>query len=379
MTAPVRPDDALTYAVCGPWLTSLICHPQRPDLHVELRLADASLRLARRLYRVSTPDQPAHPVDPAGCGSLTVPCGPRALLSARRDGPAWTLVLADLDGGDRRELTSFGGTVEALACARDGSVAVARVRVFPAAADLAEDAALREQRTGSTSRAVLYRGPRTHLREQALGPDEPRLIAVDVASGHSRDLTPGAGRSLRDQQFAVSASGRWVASTVQRELPGPTLATDLVLIDTRSGERSTVAGQAGWDQHSPSFGGEFGGEFGGGEVLSWLSSRRSSRLEPTAFEIQYLRLPDRCRQRIPIPGGLWPDDLRCAADGRTAYFVADEQGSRPLFAVTLADATIRRLTAPGVAVLEYGECAGQLAAIRSDPLSPGRLVLLDRC
>ncbi|MGW5332357.1 prolyl oligopeptidase family serine peptidase [Streptomyces bauhiniae] len=276
-------------------------------------------------------------------------------------------------GGAAACVCRFPGTVQTLVPAQDVPAVVVKARVMPGAKNFAEDAALRAERLAYGSRAVLHRGSRIYLRQECLGPDEPRLFLANLAEPASTDqtepldLTPWAGRSLRDQTFGVSADSRLVVTTIVEELPGPVLRQRLLLIDVATGERRYLDDEQSlaYDFHTPSFSPD-------GLSVLCVRSRRSTRALPAQHHLWLSELATGRGHELPCRQDLLPEQPTISRDGDVALFLADQHGYRRLFATGMADGTTRALTGPG-AVTAYGQTSRTVLTITSNPVRPPAL------
>ena len=102
--------------------------------------------------------------------------------------------------------------------------------------DAAEDEKRRQARKDAGVSAILHETLPVRYWDHDLGPDDPRLFAVDVAGEPApRDLTPDAGRALSEQAAALSPDGTTVASGWWQWRDGVQAHSELVTIDVASG------------------------------------------------------------------------------------------------------------------------------------------------
>src|SRR5690349_24188333 len=183
-------------------------------------------------------------------GSLLFTSG-RADPAAKMDpdaGDVAALWLLPASGGEARVVAALPGGVTAAEVARDAGAIVVGAPVLPAAGNgdsAADDARLRQERKDAGITAILHESAPVRFWDHDLGPDQPRLFAVDsdqvqeteigwaggdkepaladdtavegaegaeraVNPARPRDLTPEPGRALDGQPFELTPDGTTV-------------------------------------------------------------------------------------------------------------------------------------------------------------------------
>ena len=278
----------------------------------------------------------------------------------------WLLPAA---GGEPRMVLDAPGGVEGFAVA-SGSGAV----VFAAGA--VEDDAVagrRERRKAAGVTAILHESLPVRSWDHQLGPDDTRLFLAPSPStdGTVRELTPEPGLALADQGFAISPDGATVVTGWWVPLPRGERRSELVAIDTATGERRRLAGEDGVDFLGPVVSPD-------GRSVVCVRERHATYDEPGE---QTLWL-------VPIDGGdgreltpgldRWPYLPVWSPDSRTLYFGAYDRGRAPIFAVDVATGEVRRLTGDDGAygAFQAGPDGRHVYALRSAvdaPQTPVRL------
>lgn len=355
--------SALSFTLRGPRISGLVANRRQDTAYFQTQVFDGTFRVTR-LRRVGG-GEVAVPPELGGYSHALLGDGTVVLLGRdRRTGGG---IVATLDGDSVTEVWRCPGAVLSLAAAAAARVVVLKVKVMRNARDLADDEALRTARRAAATTAILHDGPRIHQHDADLGPDEPRLVLLDLRGEPvATDLTPWAGRGLRDQVYAVSPDGGQVAVTVLREQAGPMLAHDLVLVDTATGATRTLASEPDVDFLEPAFD-------AGGNAVVCVATHRSTAGGPATHRLAVVDVATGARTEIRDDGGLIPARVGFDANGRV-LFVADEQGHRRLFSVGL-DGTRHALTRTG-AVVSYAVTGKGIIAIVSTPVSPPKVVRL---
>jgi dipeptidyl aminopeptidase/acylaminoacyl peptidase len=300
--------------------------------------------------------------------------------SADGDDEAAALWLLPHGGGEAQRVVGTSGGVAAVHVARDSGTVFVTANVLPGAYD--DDARRRKARKDAGVSALLHETAPVRHWDHDLGPDQLRLFVVedDAEDGHRlRDLTPDPGRGLDEAGIAVSADGATVAIGWWHSTGSGRTGRSLVVVDTRTGERRTVLasafpgpGESGplhtYDEPAISPDGRF--------VVVVDEREGDPQTAPTVtLSIADLTTGER---RDLLPGfPLWPAQPVFAPDGARVFFVADEAGRSPVFAVDVASGGVTRLTDDGAyhGILPSPD-GSQLCALRAtidEPLTPVRL------
>jgi dipeptidyl aminopeptidase/acylaminoacyl peptidase len=378
----------------------------------------------RKKYLSSIWRLPAHPVDDTAPRRLTwskdgennprfQPDGSLLYVSKRPgqqagpdDGEAaeqaalWRLPAG---GGEAVRVAVLPGGVSAAETASDGDQVVLAAEVLPGAGDgdaaevAEDDARLRQAREDAGVTAILHESIPVRYWDHDLGPAERRLFTLPVTSDTGpaattpRDLTPGPGRALDQQAFAIAPDGGTVVTSWRRWDSPSVLRSELLAIDVADGARRTLLSAPGFDFESP-------------EVSpdgQWVASIRSQQHTPEApgdTTIVVTALAGAGRSdaggsdagrsgdggndpagRDLLPGfDRWPAELAWAPDSAALYFTADDQGRRPVYRVVVASGAVSRIAADDGAYTELRPSPDGrfLYALRSsvdEPPTPVRL------
>ncbi|WP_159943775.1 MULTISPECIES: S9 family peptidase [unclassified Nocardiopsis] len=254
------------------------------------------------------------------------------------------LWLLPADGGEARQVASRPGGVSGFAVARDSGLVALTSNTLPGSEDEEADREARKAREEAGVTAILHEALPVRSWDSDVGPDHPRhLVAeppadADSRLGELRDLTPDAGTALLGAGAALSPDGSVLVTEWQVPTGRGARRSEVVAIDTATGERRTLASDPDHDFSGPlvspdgrhvlllrGFEGDYDGE--PRDETAWLVDLETGHGRDL--------LPDH---------ELWPRELAWAADSGSVFFVADQNGRRPLFRLDLASGELTRLT-----------------------------------
>jgi dipeptidyl aminopeptidase/acylaminoacyl peptidase len=319
-------------------------------------LPDGSLLFTSARPAPPVARQPGRADGPAGPDEPGKAAGPGKKAGA--DQPAvWLLPAA---GGEARRIAAPPGGAGGLAVARNAAAFACATEVLPGAADAPDDARRRQARAAAGTSAILHEdGQLLRYWDHDLGPDSVRLLVAEIppaggvpaaadAAAQPRDVTPAARRELDDQSFELTPDAAAVVTgwTTAGAAPGEWHTEVAVLpADPAAGPRRTLLTAPDADFFGPKVSPD------GQLVLAF-------REEHDTYE----RPGDLTLMVVPLAGGdprdllagfdRWPAGAAWAPDGGAVYFVADDEGRRPVFRAEVATGTVTRITADDGA---YGE------------------------
>lgn len=250
---------------------------------------------------------------------------------ARGSGEPAALWLLPAGGGEARRVASAPGGVSRHAVARDAGTVAFTAPVMPDAADTADDERRRRAREDAGVTAILHGGHPVRHWDHDLGPAQQRLFAADPPAGDGelagvRDLTPEPGRALDERSFALTPDGA-VVVTGWLVSDGPVeRRAEVVAIDTRSGRRDTLAGDPDHEYDAPQVSPD-------GRHVVCVRERRATYDTPYDQTLWLVNLDGSGGRDLTPDLDLWPTAPVWAPDGSAVYFVADENGRRPIFKV----------------------------------------------
>jgi dipeptidyl aminopeptidase/acylaminoacyl peptidase len=288
-----------------------------------------------------------------------VPPPPGEETAPEPDGPGlWLLPAA---GGEARLIAAPPGGVAGVSAARAagaGTAFACTADVFPGAATAKEDADRRKARADAGVHAILHDSHLVRYWDHDLGPDSLRLLAGDAlrAAGERqaasaatapepaepRDLTPDAGRALDEQSFELSPDGAAVITGWVVPDPAGSWHAEIVLIDTASGARTTLAGAPDADFEGPRLSPD-------GNWFTAVRAEQDNYDRPGDVTLVVGPVSgDPAELRDLLPGfDRRPTETAWAADGRSVFFTADDHGRHPVFRVGLDGGEVTRLTGDG--------------------------------
>jgi len=322
----------------------------------------------------------------------------------------WLLPAA---GGEARVVAALPGGVTAAEVARDSGAIVVGSPVLPAAGNgdsAGDDARLRRERKDAGITAILHESAPVRFWDHDLGPDQPRLFAVDPdqvqeteigwAGGDKepaladdtdpegaeraalparlRDLTPEPGRALDGEAFELTPDGASVITGWWQWDPAGESHGELVMIDVASGKRRVVLSVPEFDFSAPRVSPD-------GRFIACLRERHATESRPVDVTAVLLDAgadaadgPDSGRDLL-AGWDRWPHELAWAHDSSALYLTADDGGRGPVFRVDAGTGEITRVTADDGAYtdLNPGPDGRYLYALRAAVDSPPTPVRID--
>ncbi len=345
----------------------------------------------------------------------------------------WLLPAA---GGEARVVAALPGGVTAAEVARDAGGIVLSSPVLPAAGNgsSAEDAArLRQERKDAGITAILHESAPVRYWDHDLGPDQPRLFAVDPdqvqetdigwAGGDKelsvaeegaedqgperteraakptrlRDLTPEPGRALDGEAFELTPDGSSVVTGWWQWDPAGESHCELAMIDVASGKRRVLLSAPEFDFSGPRVSPD-------GRFIVCQRERHTTAERPVDLTLVVLDAGDSDAGnsdagnsdaggsvtggwdaageagRELLPGyDRWPAEAAWSHDSRALYFAADDGGRRPVFRVDAETGEVTRVTGDDGAYtdLNPGPDGQYLYALRAAVDSPPTPVRID--
>jgi dipeptidyl aminopeptidase/acylaminoacyl peptidase len=263
------------------------------------------------------------------------PEGDLLFTSAREgdDDEPPALWLLPAGGGDARVIAKLPGGIRGVVAGENGTV-VAASAVLPSGED-------EKRRKEAGVSAILHEEYPVRYWDHDLGPTRPRLFAAPMADELAlRDITGPAGRALNfDAVWDVSPDGRTVVATWTVPERGGSQRATVVAIDVVSGERRTLAGDAGHEYGSPVVSPD-------GARVAVTVRRRSSPEDPGTVWLAVVPLAGGPVRSLTAEWDRWPHSPRWTADGAALIVAADDNGRSPLWRVDAGTGEVARLT-PG--------------------------------
>src|SRR5690242_3185645 len=296
---------ALRLAPDGSWLAAAVqtLSPDRKKYLTSIWRIDAQGGRARRLTRSAEGEGSPRFLPDGSLLFTSKRPDPAAGKEADGDsGDVAALWLLPAAGGEARVVAALPGGVTAAEVARDAGTIVAGAPVLPSAGgqggsgfrppvagtagngdSAGDDARLRQERKDAGITAILHESAPVRFWDHDLGPDQPRLFAVDSdqvqeteigwaggdkepaladdtdlegaeRAGHParlRDRTPEPGRALDGEDFELTPDGASVVTGWWQWHPAGESHRELVVIDVASGKRRVLLSAHEFDFSGP--------------------------------------------------------------------------------------------------------------------------------
>ncbi|MFE5307809.1 prolyl oligopeptidase family serine peptidase [Isoptericola sp. NPDC056605] len=303
------------------------------------------------------------------------------------DEPKAALWLLPVGGGEARVVATAPGGVGGVLAARAADVVSVSAPVLPGAAGLAEDAALRKDRTDRKLSAILHAGYPVRHWDHDLGPDEERRFAGSLGGGDRLELRPltGPGRQLDEHEADLTADGTTLVTTWGVADPGAARRVTLVAVDTASGERRTLVDDPDADAFAPAVSPD-------GRWVAFGSETITTPEQAPEVRLGLVRLDDQDGE-LAAPEILaddwdrWPTSVAWLPDGSGLVVTADEDGRGPVFLLTFGaggpggqePVTVERVTSDDASFsdVRVAPDGSALYALRSSYAAPAEPVRVD--
>ena len=356
---------------CGNWLAVAV-----------QRLARDGAEYASDIWKVPTDGSAAVQLTRGGCKDSAPGFrhdGALAFLSNRQPNEIkpddetekrMQLWLLPKEGGEPKQLTDEPLGVEAFRFAKNASRLLLFAPVIPGVEhEKQRETAAKRAKNGPSARRFKAQPVRhwDHWLHDNADMAHTHLIACDAAGGNRVDLTPDARREFAiEPALDVSADGKSVVATCHTPGKDRELDSTLLLIDIESKSRRILGAVDYVNFESPAFSPD-------GRCIAAVRMTRS----PDAVTRPLLTLFDVAgggMRQIGAQWDRWPGPPCWSTDGRQLFFVADDQGHTPVFAIDAARENVERITArasggahSNLAVLADGRIAGIRSTLLDAP------------
>ncbi|GGC93706.1 peptidase S9 [Tersicoccus solisilvae] len=289
-------------------------------------------------------------------------------------------------GGEARVVHGRPGGLGPVLTAADADVTIVRANVLPGARDEAEDARLRDARKTAGVSAILHAGYPVRFWDADLGPDEPRLFALEtggeadplpgttdaVAPTELRPITVGIGNGLMHAEQVLSPDGATVLAGQTLAVARADLRDVLIRVDVATGERTRLVEDADWD-YAP-------GPISPDSTRAVVVRERRTTPEQAA-QLQLMLLDLRTGDVSPLAHDWdrWGHPHAWLPDGSGVVVTADQDGRGPVFVIDVASSAVRQVTDDAAAytdvVVGRDGAAYALRASYAHPAEPVRVDL----
>lgn len=258
----------------------------------------------------------------------------------------------DAQAGEARQVTHLPLDIGAFKLSDDGSRLAFSLEVFTDCADLPCSRKKLDQRASPEGSGTLHTrlfvrhfdqwkmGSRSQLFTARIGVDGAIGEPVQVSKGIDGDVPskPFGG----DEEWAFSPDGKSLVFTARVAAANEAISTNLdlflVAADGSGRPQNLTAGNPATDT-GPWFSPD-------GRKLHYRAMSRAG-YESDRFRLMERTLVTGVTREIAPRWDRSPDAMALSTDGRTLFCIAQDLGQSPLFAVTVADGRVTRLTGKG--------------------------------
>ncbi len=276
-----------------------------------------------------------------------------------------SLFLLPVAGGEAFTVATRPGGITGIFTADSSDRVLVSARVAPRVASDDEDKAWWEERKKKKVNAALYEDLPVRHWDSYVGPDETHLFSLDLPEGADgpvalRDITPEAGQALFDGSVALSPDGSTAVVTWRVSLDAGRYRTDLVAIDTSSGERRLLVSYEAGEYHfdglcfSPD-----------GRYVATTRSSRATIEGPQVVEAYVVELRTGEGRVIEVGDEPHLHSVVFSGDGKSIVAVTDLGGRAPLLLIDLESGRVTRLTGEGSYSSPIALYGGGYLAIRA--------------
>ncbi|WP_175417098.1 prolyl oligopeptidase family serine peptidase [Arthrobacter sp. 24S4-2] len=265
--------------------------------------------------------------------------------------PVSALWLLPADGGEARVVHSRAGGISHVMSAGDSAATFVTASVLAGSADEEADEARRKNRKDNKVSAILHSGYPVRYWDADLGPDQPRIFAVEpgeekepgkpatvdaAAPLELRNLTADAAGLLRNADSVVSPDGKTVYTSFNKPLAKADSRSVLVAVDV-----ATATHQILLDREGVSY---FAGPVSpDNRRLVVMSETDTTPHQAPQVGLQLLDLtgegPAESRLRpLAADWDRWAIQAVWLPDGSALLVTADDDGASPVFRVSPAGA-----------------------------------------
>jgi len=296
-----------------------------------------------------------------------------AFVAQRKGDIAPQIYLVPRGKNKARRLTSVPTGVYGIRWFPDSTRLAFVSRIWPELAAWAEQGRRLKERHGRPVSAMVYDTARMRYWDHWIDDRQAHLFQVGIKGGEPTALTVGSGlelpyRSNGAASYDISPGGDEIAFTADSS-PRPDLASNLDIYRLRIGEtaaRNITADNPQGD-FSPVYSPDGAGVVFGRQLIKGFYGDRT--------RLMFHDLRTGSHRELTAGFDYSCSDWRFASDGRRLFFVADERGDMPVYAMDLPGGAMTRLTAGGThSDLVVGRDGAFLLALRQGFCEPPTLV-----
>ena len=277
------------------------------------------------------------------------------------DEPVSALWQLPADGGEARVVLSRAGGISHVMSARDTGATFVTASVLAGSPDEEADEARRKSRKDNKVSAILHSGYPVRYWDADLGPDQPRIFAVEPGEGKERgkpatvdaaaplklrNLTPDAAGLLRNADSVVSPDGRTIYTSFDKPLAKADSRSVLVAVDVATATHRVLLDREGMSY----FAGPVSPD---NRTLVVLSESDSTPLEAPQVRLHLLDVsapgdPEANLRPLARDWDRWAIKAAWLPDGSALLVTADDDGASPVFRITVpasaGEASVTRVT-----------------------------------
>ncbi|WP_201296631.1 S9 family peptidase [Arthrobacter sp. 9V] len=269
--------------------------------------------------------------------------------------PVNALWLLPADGGEARVVHSRAGGISSVMAAKDADATFVNAEVLAGSADEENDEERRKARKDNKVSAILHSGYPVRYWDADLGPAEPRIFAVEQGEEEApgkpstvdasaplqlRNLTHGVGGSLRESKSVVSPDGRTIYTSMTKALAKADSREVLAAVDVATGTVKVLLDHEGMSY----FPGPVSPD---NRTLVVQSESDTTPTQAPQVKLHLLNVAGgETTDLEPLAQGWdrWANPAAWLPDGSAVLVTADDDGASPVFRISVADGSVKRVT-----------------------------------
>ena len=263
--------------------------------------------------------------------------------------PVSALWILPSDGGEARVALSRAGGIGGVHAAKDADTVVVAASVLAGSTDEDNDEERRKARKDNKVAAILHSGYPVRYWDADLGPDQPRIFAVEpgeekepgkpatvdaAAPLKLRNLTPDAAGLLRDSDSVVSPDGKTIYTSFNKPLAKADSRSVLVAIDVATATHKVLLDHEGMSY----FAGPVSPD---NRTLVVMSESDSTPHQAPQVKLHLLDVssqgePEAELRPLAHDWDRWAIKAAWLPDGSALLVTADDDGASPVFRISSA-------------------------------------------
>ena len=289
-----------------------------------------------------------------------------------RGGQIWVV---NADGSNAKQVTNLAMGASDPLWSPNGKMMAFTAEVYPACADEACNKARAEKE--ETSKVKAHTADRLLYRHWTAWKDGKRshVFVVNLENSETKDLTPGdydappfsLGGPL-DYAFSPDNKELAFARSTEKD-EASTTNNDVFTVPVTGGEAQRLTGDnKGYDQ-SPLYS-------AGGRYLAYRS-QATGGFEADRWRLLLYDRQTKQTRDLTAKFDLQVEEFTFTPDGQTIYFTVGERGQSPIYAVTVDDATIKKIVPEGFNGDVKVNASGKLIFTRNNGTMPTEIFRAD--